>query len=47
MSNPSHIEIIVTEGEEVVAKAADESTVTRLNTRQKARANRQKLLTAA
>jgi len=45
MSNPSHIEIIVSEGTEDVKKADDQEVV-RLNNRQKARLHR-KALTAA
>lgn len=45
-SSPSHIEIIVTEEEEAVAKAADNKKVA-YNARQKGRLSSQKRLTAA
>jgi large subunit ribosomal protein L17e len=37
MSNPCHIEVIVSEGEEAVQKAADEKKQISLNSRQRAR----------
>ncbi|KAF8541241.1 60S ribosomal protein L17 [Trichophaea hybrida] len=37
MSNPCHIEVIVSEGEEAVQKAADDTKQTRLTSRQRAR----------
>jgi hypothetical protein len=48
MSNPSHIELIVAEGEEVAPKAADPSKDKRLSLKQKRRAlaNQRKTITA-
>jgi hypothetical protein len=47
MSNPCHIEVIVSEHDETVKKAADEKKQT-LNARQRVRAlNQQRTITAA
>ncbi|VEU21365.1 DEKNAAC102773 [Brettanomyces naardenensis] len=46
-SSPSHIEIILTEEEEAVAKAKEENATVKLNSRQKGRYAQRKRLTAA
>jgi len=46
MSNPSHVELIVSEQDEVVKKAESESPVVRLNARQKARLQRKAITSA-
>jgi large subunit ribosomal protein L17e len=45
MSNPCHIEMILTEGEEVVQKAAEDAGV-RINSRQRAQRNRKAITSA-
>ncbi|QPG72764.1 60S ribosomal protein L17B [Brettanomyces nanus] len=46
-SSPSHIEIILTEEEETIAKAKEDKVASKLNSRQKGRFAQQKRLTAA
>ena len=45
MSNPCHIEMILTEGEEVVQKATEDAGV-RINSRQRAQRNRRAITSA-
>jgi len=45
MSNPCHIEMILTEGEEVVQKAPETAGV-RINSRQRAQRNRKAITSA-
>jgi hypothetical protein len=47
MSNPCHIELILTEGQEVVQKSADTGRELHLSSRQRGARNRRALLTAA